>query len=65
MLVAKWLCQKSAIFSWSGRWLCTMRNSSRWRASFTTVLGENCPRVVTDTNSGRPMLSSTVFGACS
>jgi len=41
------LCQKSAIFSWSGRRVCTMRNSQRWRASSMFVFGENWPRVVT------------------
>ena len=45
--VAKWLCQKSVIFSWSGLALCTMRNSQRWRASLMTVFGENAPRMVT------------------
>ena len=45
--VAKWLCQKSVIFSWSGRALWTIRKSQRWRASLMTVFGENVPRVVT------------------
>ncbi len=38
--VAKWLCQKSVIFSWSGRLVCSIRNSHRCRASAMTVFGE-------------------------
>ena len=39
--VAKWLCQKSVIFSCSGRLVCTIRNSHRCCASVMTVFGEN------------------------
>jgi len=47
--VAKWLCQKSVIFSCNGRFECTIRNNHRWRASEITDVGENRPLVVMPT----------------
>ncbi len=39
--MAKWLCQKSAIFSWSGRLEWTIRKSQRCRASVMFSAGRN------------------------
>ena len=50
--VAKWLCQKSVIFSCSGRLVWTIRNSHRWRESVMFEFGENWPRVVMPTYPG-------------
>ena len=60
--VAKWLCQNSAIFSCSGRRLCVMRNSQRWRASVMTVDGEKAPFDVVPTYPGVPIFASTSSG---
>ncbi len=58
--VAKWLCQKSAIFSSSGRSEWIMRNSQRWRASLINVLAENGwpPAVVMPTYAAWPIFES-------
>src|SRR4029450_8910174 len=55
--VAKWLCQKSVIFSWSGRREWTIRNSQRCRESVMLVAGANAPRAGAAGRPGVPPLA--------
>ena len=63
--VAKWLCQKSVIFSWRGRREWIMRKSQRWRESLMTVRGANAPVEVVATYPGLPISPSTSSGTVS